>query len=232
MTLPRAWACCCVWLGCIGTADAQPGEWQGRAEQALQQALAQRHPNVAAWQITALADPRQQQRLAERPVTHVAVARTGKRSAVQLWCEGASRPCATVWFAVSGLQAVLSSGRDMPQSHPVAAADFVIQSHDVMNLRCPPLASRDGLAGLRTTRALAAGAAVCREFFEIRPAVSRGETVEVRVATAAVTITARAVAQQDAALGQTVRIRRTDSAAPILATVTGAGQVSIGDPNE
>jgi len=232
MRLPRAWTLCCIGLGCVGAAGAQPGEWQARAEQALQQALAQRHPEVAAWQVTALADSRQQQRLAERSVMRVAVARTGKRSAVHLWCEGGARPCATVWFAVSGLQAVLSSGRDIRQWHPVVAADFVIRPHDVMNLRCPPLASREDLAGLRTTRALAAGTAVCREFLEMRPAVSRGESVEVRVATAAVTITARAIAQEDAALGQTVRIRRSDSAVPILATVTGAGQVSIGDPNE
>jgi flagella basal body P-ring formation protein FlgA len=224
-----AGACCCVGLGCIGAAGAQAETWQARAEQALQQALAQQHPQVTAWHLSALADPRQQQRLAERTVTRVAVAHTGKRSAVDLWCEGGPRPCAIVWFAVSGLQAVLSSARPIAQWHPVAAADFALQSHDVMNLQCPPLASGEGLTGLRTMRALTAGVPVCREFFEIRPAVSRGDSVEIRVVSGAVVITARAIAEQDAALGQTVRIRRTDNAAPILATVVGMGQVVLGD---
>jgi flagella basal body P-ring formation protein FlgA len=219
---------CCAWFGCVNAVAAQPAEWQARAEQALQQVLAQRHPHVATWHITALADPRQQQRLAGRSVGRVDVIRTGKRSAVHLWCESAPRPCATVWFAVSGLQAVLGSARAMRPLHPVVPADFVIQSHDVLNLSCEPLVSHEGLVGLRTTRALAAGAVVCREFLELRPAVSRGESVEVRVAAGAVAITTRAIAQQDAALGQSVRLRRADRAAPILGTVTGAGQVSVG----
>jgi flagella basal body P-ring formation protein FlgA len=228
MILPKAWALCWLGLGCAGSALAQQDDGQARAEQALQQVLAQRHPGVAQWHITALADSRQLQRLAERSVTQVAVVHTGKRSAVRLCDSAPKQSCATLWFAVSGLQAVLSSERELAQSHTVAAADFTLQRHDVMNLRCTLLVSLDGLEGLRTTRPLAAGAVLCRQFLEPRPTVSRGETVEVRAAAGAALITARAVAQQDASLGQSVHIKRSHSAAPILATVTGAGQVSIG----
>jgi len=219
----------CALLSC-SAASLGDADWRALAEQVLQQALTNRHPHVEEWHLRALTGERQERRLAAQPALAAEVLQLGARSAVRLWCDPQPRrQCATVWFAVSGMQLVLTSAIELAQASPVTAATLIMQRNDVVKLGCEPLASLDGLEGSRTRQRLYAGQALCRSFLEPRPAVSRGETVMVRVAAGSVAIMARAIAQQDGNPGQAVRIKRPDSMAPFLATVTGVGQVALSE---
>jgi flagella basal body P-ring formation protein FlgA len=216
---------CVLLLGTAATAGAEP--WQALAETTLQRALMVRYPGVEQWRIDALLGTRPAQRLATQDAVDAEVLQLGKRSAVRLWCAQPRRQCATVWFAVSGTQQLLSSTTEVPPASALTPAALVLREHDVLALRCEPLAASADWIGARTTQRLRAGQALCRHSLEPRPAVSRGEAVMVRVSIGAVAIHARAIAQQDGNPGQLVRLRRAQDVEPFVATVTGMGQVTL-----
>jgi flagella basal body P-ring formation protein FlgA len=219
----------CALLGCSASSQGA-SDWRALAEQALRQALTKQHPNIEEWRLRALTGARQEPRLAAQPVVDAEVMQLGARSAVQLWCDQQSRyRCATVWFAVSGLQYAVTSAAELAQAGTVRAQGLIMQQHDVMKLGCEPLSSLEGVEGSRTRQRLYAGQALCRNFLEPRPAVGRGESVTVRAVAGSVAITAHAVAQQDGNVGQTVRIKRSNSISPFMATVTGVGQVTVNE---
>lgn len=213
-------------LSACSPALAATDVWRDLAEQALQQALTARYPAVRHWQITALSSARQEQRFAAQFITDASVLHVGKRSVVQLWCElPQRRQCATVWFAVRGMQWMLSSSNELPAASSLTSAVLALEEHDVLQLKCESLQSVEGLADWRTTRHLRAGEALCRNFLEPRPSVSRGESVRVRASAGSLAVSARGIAEQDGNAGQMIRVRRSNET--FTARVTGSGQVAV-----
>jgi flagella basal body P-ring formation protein FlgA len=215
-------------IATVATADSGGDSWRGTADNALMTALRVAYPNVADWHIVPLIGDRQLRRLQAAGEVGAVAGRLGKRSSVRITGTQGGHPFrATVWFAVDGMQQALSARSRIPAGATVTPADFDYVNQDILALTCTALTSPDGLAGMRTKRTLQASETLCTELIEPRPTVSRGDSVLVRSTAGAVTITAKAMAQQDGKLGQLVRVRNPSSGEIYPASVSGVGEVVV-----
>jgi flagella basal body P-ring formation protein FlgA len=73
---------------------------------------------------------------------------------------------------------------------------------------------------------------MCREGIEPRPAVARGEAVTVRYFSARISISTQAIAQQDADIGQKLRVVNPANRDSFSAVVTGVREAAIRDIRE
>lgn len=199
--------------------------WREVAQQTLMTELQKAHPLVVSWQIEPLLGQAQLARLQSLSVMDAKAIAVGSRSAVRMSYDG--RKHMTVWFRVSGLQPVLTSRSHIKAGSVVDDTAGVPDERDVISLGCEPLTSTDQLIEQRATRSFAAGAALCADGFEPRPAVARGESVLVRSVSGAVIVVARGIALQDGAVGQVLQIRNPTSRRTYRAAVTGAREVTV-----
>ena len=200
------------------------------AERSLRQALASTYPQVEEWTIEPLVGKRHRAGMQETDDARASVVHVGKRSAVRLMWDAERRvESTTVWFAVNGVQSLPTALQDIRTGAALSPEMVGHSSHDVFAAACTALSSPAVLTGMRAKRRLHAGDAVCAEAIEPRPPVARGESVVVRSTAGAVTITAKAVAQQDGALGQVLRVKNPASGEVYLAAVSGAGEVVVHD---
>jgi flagella basal body P-ring formation protein FlgA len=204
------------------TLGAGPPAWRTAAEQALTAALRQTHPDVSDWTIEPLVGRRQESRLDAAVVLDAKVVRIGKRSAVRV---GST----LVWFAVSGLQSLPTAKSEISAFAPLSPEVSQYELRDAMSLACNPIAAPDALAGMRAKSRIPAGAVICTTSIELRPAVGRGEQVTVVSTAGAVTITGSAMAQEDGAIGQVLRVKSPSSGEIYAAAVTGEREVSVHD---
>ncbi len=204
--------------------------WRSAAEQALTAELRRAHPDVGEWAIEPLVGRRQETRLDGAGALDAAVVHVGKRSAVRLRSRASAKPAGTlIWFAVSGLQSMLTARSEIRALAPLAREASEYEPRDAMALVCEPIRSPEALAGMRARVRIPAGAVICAESIEQRPAVGRGEQVTVVSTSGAVTITGRAVAQQDGWIGEVLRVKSPSSGEIYAAAVSGEREVTVHD---
>ena len=106
---------------------------------------------------------------------------------------------------------------------------------------CPAVTVEPALGGAATVRCAALGwrlrvpitrsasapAAVAERAIRAEPVVRRGDPVEMAVETGAFTVSMQAVAEQDGAPGERIRVRADAKSAPRYAEVVDAGRVRI-----
>lgn len=200
------------------------------AEQALTAELRRAHPDVSEWTIEPLVGHKQETRLDNAGALDAVVVHVGKRSAVRLRSRASAKEADTlIWFAVSGLQSLLIAKSELRSFAPLAPEASKFEWRDAMALACEPVRSPAALAGMRARVRIPAGAVVCAESIEQRPAVGRGEQVTVVSTWGAVTITGPAVAQQDGSIGEVLRVKSPSSGEIYAATVTGEREVTVHD---
>jgi flagella basal body P-ring formation protein FlgA len=204
--------------------------WLAVAEQALTLELRRVHPDVDEWTLEPLVGRRQEAKLENAGALDADVVRTGKRSAVRLRARANTKaPGTLVWFAVSGAQPMLTAKSEVRALAALAPEAAQYESRDAMDLACEPVASPEALAGMRARVRIPAGAVLCTSSIELRPAVGRGEQVTVVSTSGPVTITGRAVAQQDGSIGDVLRVKSSSSGAIYAAAVTGEREVTVHD---
>lgn len=91
-------------------------------------------------------------------------------------------------------------------------------------VRCPSLGWRVRVPLVRGVSAATAGAA---PRVRAEPVVRRGDPVEMQVATGAFTVSLQAIAEQDGAPGDRIRVRADSKSPPRIAEVVDIGQVRI-----
>ncbi|MDB5690109.1 MAG: flagellar protein [Sphingomonas bacterium] len=108
---------------------------------------------------------------------------------------------------------------------PCAAAEVEPAVAGAVTVRCPSLGWRLRVPLVRGGSAGAAGRTATRARAE--PVVRRGDPVEMLVATGAFTVSLQAIAEQDGAPGDRIRVRADAKSPPRIAEVVDAGQVRI-----
>ncbi|NIM06530.1 MAG: flagellar basal body P-ring formation protein FlgA, partial [Armatimonadetes bacterium] len=109
----------------------------------------------------------------------------------------------------------------------LSAADVRRERRDLFSLRGKPLCALDESAEQRTTLRLMAGTPLTDACTEPLPLVLKGHEVTVTVFASGVVVTAPAVAKEDGARGEMVRLRTTLSKEDFSAKVVGEGQAEI-----
>jgi flagella basal body P-ring formation protein FlgA len=212
----------------LPASDGGSANWRTVAERSLMAALTDAYPRVTQWSMEPLLGKRQETRLADLDPLRVDVVRVGKRSAVRLVRDGA-RTSTVVWFAVRGMQALPSARTDI-RARTALVPDLCEEVvHDALALTCSPIESPAAIAGMRAARTIRAGEAICAQALEPRPAVGRGENVNVISTAGAVQIVGRAVAQEDGIVGQVLRVKNPSSGEIYSAAVSGEREVVVHD---
>ena len=205
-------------------------DWRTVAGLALEQALHRAYPEVLDWNIEPLIARQQQERLQGAGRFDAAVTRIGKRSAVRIRAARGSRAVDTiVWFAVGGTQSVVTAKSSIDSGAVLTPELAEPAAHDILAIACTPIDSPAVLSGKPAKRRLASGDPICTQDIEPRPAVGRGEGVVFISTAGAVTITARGIAQQDARIGEVLRVKSPSSGEVFLASVRRQGEVVVND---
>jgi flagella basal body P-ring formation protein FlgA len=181
----------------------------------LQRRLRAQRPDVSRWQISPIgsAQPAAAAEIA-------AVGRIAPRTAVR-FADGRVR-----WYAVAGFRSVLVSKVPLERGAAVNPQATDLAEHDVIGLACEPVVA-DALPGLRTTRRLAAGDALCAGALEPAPEVQREHRVTLNARQGAVSVSRPLTATTDARLGERVRLRDRATGATVIAVVTGPGEARL-----
>lgn len=146
---------------------------------------------------------------------------------VDILIEGVDYNTIPVWLAVKAVQPVLAAKTSLRPGQALRREDFTIRSTDITALGSAPIAVEDDLQALRLRQAIAPEDALLRSNVEIRPAVTRDQTVQVRIMGSAIAVETTGLATTDARLGEMVKIKNPASAQLYAATVVGDGLVEV-----
>lgn len=198
------------------------------ARLALEELLAARYtrhiarPDVreAAGAEPAIAVPRGALEMRARTPTQ---GEAGERVAVwvDLLVDGREYRSVPVRFSVRAFAPALVAGRPLAAGTRLERSQFVVREVEVG--AAAPVPPGQPLAGLRLTRALAAGAALLGEDLAQAPAVAKGAEVAVRVASGSIELETTALATRDARPGEVIALRRPNSRETFPARVVAAG---------
>jgi flagella basal body P-ring formation protein FlgA len=208
--------------------DSSPATWVDAASSQLRAALVAAHPGVAHFAIAPVLSDSARRELPESVPDNLRVTHLGARSAVRAtWNKPSSSYAYTLWFDVSGTASVVVATRDLRIGTQLSSVDAVLAERDVMRAHCVHALSIDELDGMRARRALRADAVICRDAFEPKPEVARGEAVSVQFLSSRVAVTSKAVALADAHIGQRVAVMNAESREVFHAVVSAAQEVMV-----
>lgn len=197
-----------------------------RARRELELALQRQYPQVIRWEVTARAARNERAFPAGAP--DIEVGQLGVRSVVRLtWREPDAVKTRSLWFDVAGQEPTLVVKRRLSAGERIASDDTLIESRDLLGAGCNGVVDANELQGMRTTRALSAGAPICREVIEPRPPVVRGDAIRVRYESGAIQLEIKAVAQNDAQVGEAVRVRNASSGKIFEARVSNGNEAVL-----
>lgn len=148
---------------------------------------------------------------------------------VDLEIDGAVYRSVPLWLAVSAYRPVIVARRAYRFKEPLARADFVVEERDIAGSRDAPLALDATIAGTRARRALAAGQVVHAADVEARPSVLAEQEIDVRVLAGPIAIDTRAIAEQEGAVGELIRVRNPSSALTYTARIVDDGKALIAE---
>ena len=205
-----------------------------QAQSALRAKLRAMYPDVTRWRIDPLPEEwRASARIAllriHRPI--VLVTRLGTQSAVWVGTSLASSPPrgGLLWFQVAGYGTAVVAAHLIPAGAALEATDGELGQENILAAACRPLANPAALGGMRAVRLLRAGEIICAGAVQRMPPVARGQQVTARFSSHGVVVVTQVVAQGDGFLGEPVAVRNVSGGAVFSATVTGKGEVSVGD---
>lgn len=130
-----------------------------------------------------------------------------------------------VWFEVKVFAPVLTAERVLPVGSVLDADMFRVQHLDIARVTGRPLAMHAAGEKKRLTKTLEKGGVLTEEVVEPLPPVWRGQRVAVRARVGRVVLQTRAIADEDGFLGETIRVRKTDSGETYRVRVVGEGMV-------
>lgn len=211
------------------------GTGQGRQElwnfasAALRAVLVQKYPQVTRWTLAPQFGSAHRRAFPDGLPVSAEVLHTGVRSAVRLiWREANStQQTRSLWFEVIGEEPAVVLQRARASGAALTSADVTIAPRNVVQFSCSPATSAELLNGMRARRALRAGSVVCLEAIEMRPPVARGEKVKVRYVSDRVLLAATGIAQEDAQIGQRLRVLNPASRESFHAVVSAAAEVIV-----
>lgn len=219
-------AALCTGAQAVPVSEAVP--WRTATDRVLLAALQAAYPAVSDWTLVPLLGKGQDERLQRSPPSHVSVVRLGSRSAVRLsWKQEQRSVHSTVWFAVAGMQNVLTATSEIRRGSALTPQLATQSNRDALAAACTPLVIGEALTDMRARVTLKEGQVICSQSIEPRPPVTRGEEVIVRAAAGSVTIMAKGVAQQDGLLGQRVRVKNPSNGNTFLAAVSATAEVVV-----
>lgn len=144
---------------------------------------------------------------------------------VDIYVDGIAYRSVTVPFTVKGSQPVYVARRDLREGSVVSDADFELRNEEISALPNDPLASVDLHGAMRLKKPLASGQVVTHSHLSQPGMVFRGDLVKLVIAQGSVLIETLALAQQDAAIGQALRVKAENSMDAVVARVVSAGVV-------
>jgi flagella basal body P-ring formation protein FlgA len=150
----------------------------------------------------------------------IKVLQLGARSAVRIGPK-------TYWYTVSGYRNVVSATRWTAAGEALDSHTGRIEERDIVAAACEPLTQLAQLRGMRARKTLHENDVVCVTSIEPRPAVARGEAVTVTYVGEHITLTTKAIAQADGAVGDTLLVRSSREQSVFPAQVSGTGEVTI-----
>lgn len=132
-----------------------------------------------------------------------------------------------VWFSVKAYQSVLVAQHKIKQHTLLHSKDVVMQRRNIAGLKNPPLSQLP--TALWLTRSINKNQILSQDDLRNQPEVLQGQKVGVHVRQHGISIMLEALAQNDAYLGQTVRMQNPQTNKYFVATVTGKKQAEIAE---
>jgi flagella basal body P-ring formation protein FlgA len=128
------------------------------------------------------------------------------------------------------LKPVLVSNEMIDRHTAIRPSQVHTERVDATALSGTPLTSVETLAGLRTTRVIAAGHVLLESMVERPPVVRRGDRVAIRVTVGMVTAAAPGQARADGRPGEVIPVKNVESGKELYARVQDAATVVIDTP--
>lgn len=126
-----------------------------------------------------------------------------------------------VWFQVSAYQQAMFSNRDVGRHGEIAEDGVIRKRTDVARLMSVPVLELSELASLRTKTPMKNGQVITQDRMEIAPDVSKGDAVTVSARSGTIELQTRALALDDGARGDWIRVADPKSASGYRVRVVG-----------
>lgn len=118
----------------------------------------------------------------------------------------------------------------LPPKKVIWSDDIRIEMREITSLTDRPITSHEEVSGQRTRRSIPAGRILLASDFEPIPVIERGSSVMISVVIGAVTVTSKAVALEDGAIGEKIWVQDVTTRRRLIATVVGKGLVVLERP--
>lgn len=224
----RLYVGCAVACASAGLSAEPMPPWVQAAHATLHERLQQAYPQVTSWTLVPLLSERQLTIAEDVADVHVGAVKLGKRSALQVsWVDGERHVRQALWFSVTGEQPASLANVDVKRNELIPVASVRVAERASWEPTCETMLPGTSLDGMRARKALRAGDVLCAGDMEPKPPVSRGERVVVHSAAGLVTVVATAIAEQDGAVGDRLRVRNPGSGELYEALVTAEGEVVV-----
>lgn len=132
-----------------------------------------------------------------------------------------------VWFSVKAYQSVFIAQHKMKQHTQLHPEDVALQRRNIAGLKNPPLSQFRQTVWL--TRSINKNQILTQDDVRNTPEVMQGQKINVNVRHQRISIMMEALAQNDAYLGQAVRMKNLQTNKYFVATVTGKNQAEIAE---
>jgi flagella basal body P-ring formation protein FlgA len=168
--------------------------------------------------------------LAANPEPGARLGRQNRFSLQWLPPAGARRPAATGGYAVAKVFVAaehVRATREIGRGETCAEGDVATSRGEVGAVLLQRLPALAEVVGTRVLRPIAADEVVTSIAVSVRPAVSSGDVVTMRVSADGVTVHGQAVAQQSGSEGDVIRVINRESRRALRARVTGPGRVEV-----
>ncbi len=122
---------------------------------------------------------------------------------------------------------VVVAARDLARGEVLELSDLKLDKRDRSEIPAGSTSEPESLVGMRTERALAAGAPIAGRAVERIPLVKRKEIVRLHFASGSLKIAGVGEARHDAGLGELVRVLNVDSRREVVGRVIEKGVVDV-----
>lgn len=132
-----------------------------------------------------------------------------------------------IGYKVERFAMVLVAKRQLSRGVVLDETMLSLERRDIAALASSPIRSVDSIKNNRLASAVSVGSILTTEKVEVIPVVKRNDIVQVRAMDGALTITLLAVACEDGAIGDTIRVQNQQSRREFTARVVGAGDLVL-----
>ncbi len=149
------------------------------------------------------------------------------RQRVKVTCNGFRRWSVYVGGDIALEVPVLVTTRALRKGDSLTAADVTHRLENVSKSRGDYMTNLAALKGQTLRRSISAGTVLEPEFFERTAIIRQGDRVAIISGNRGFRITVTGVAQQDGAMGETIRVKNSSSGKTLTGTVEGVGEVVV-----